>query len=458
MNNTALVQILQNLPPIRQKAFEKYLQSPFHVTHEGVGKLYTELKKHLHEPEIQAETLRKALKTEQKQFYHWTNYLLNALEDFIALEEWQLQNHERELYTIGALRRLRLQQPAAAMLRYARKRLGQSPVRGLQYYTAEYRLQTEDFLGSTQQGRTKAFKLQALTDAQDLAFMVDKLRIGCLLLSHQAVAQQDYDAGLLPFVLRFLENSKFLEVPLLAAYYYAYQAASGGKTEDFLALKTALQNHAGQFAANETHDLYLLAINFCIRRINRGDAVFFREIFELYQSGLEYGALMDEGVLSRWTYNNITATALRLRELTWLEHFLRRYADYLPEEHREGAFQYNMARYHYESGNRRAAMQHLLHREHDDVLQNLSAKVILCKIYFEEQELDALENQLDSIQIYLRRKKVIGYHRDNYNATVRCMRKLLSINPLDNAAKNKLRAEIEAMPLLPEREWMLGKL
>jgi len=458
MKNSALVQILQNLPPNRQKSFEKYLHSPFHVTHEGISKLYTALKKHLQEPDIDAEMLRKTLKIEQKQLYHWTNYLLDALEDFLALEEWQLQNHERDFYTIGALRRLRLQQPAAAMLRYARKRLVQSPAHGLQYYTADYRLQTEEFLGSTQQGRTKAFNLQALTDAQDLAFMVDKLRIGCLLLSHQAVAQQNYDAGLLALVLQFLENSKFLEVPLLAAYYYAYQAASGGKTEDFLALKTALQNHAGQFAANETHDLYLLAINFCIRRINRGDTAFFREIFELYQSGLEYGALMDEGVLSRWTYNNITATALRLRELAWLAQFLQRYTIFLPEEHREGAFQYNMARYHYESGNRRAAMQHLLHREHDDVLQNLSAKVILCKIYFEEQALDALENQLDSIQIYLRRKKVIGYHRDNYNATVRCMRKLLSINPLDNAAKSKLRAEIEAMPLLPEREWMLDKL
>ena len=458
MKNSALVQILQNLPPIRQKAFEKYLHSPFHVTHEGVGKLYDALKKHLHEPEIEAATLCKILAIAPKQLYHWTNYLLEALENFMALEEWQRQDHERNFYTISALRRLRLQQPAAAMLRYARKRLEQSPARGLQYYTADYRLQTEEFLGSTQQGRTKAFKLQALTDAQDLAFMVDKLRIGCLLLSHQAVAQQDYDAGLLPLVLRFLENSKFLEIPLLAAYYYAYQAASDGKTEDFLALKTALQHHAGQFAATETHDLYLLAINFCIRRINRGDTDFFREIFELYQSGLEYGAIMDEGVLSRWTYNNITATALRLRELAWLEQFLRRYTDFLPEEHREGAYYYNMARYHYAAGNSRAAMEHLLHREHDDVLQNLSAKVILCKIYFEEQALDALENQLDSIQIYLRRKKVIGYHRDNYSATVRCMRKLLSINPLDNAAKNKLRAEIEAMPLLPEREWMLGKL
>jgi hypothetical protein len=123
-----------------------------------------------------------------------------------------------------------------------------------------------------------------------------------------------------------------------------------------------------------------------------------------------------------------------------------------------GAFNFNIARYYYDSGDYHRAMQHLLRMEYDDVLQNLVAKTMLCKIYYELDETDALENQLDSIQIYLRRKKVLGYHKDNYTAIIRFMRKLLAVNPNSISEKEKLRQDIEQAPVLTEREWFLKRL
>ena len=219
------------------------------------------------------------------------------------------------------------------------------------------------------------------------------------------------------------------------------------------------QAHAADdFSAAETHDLYLMAINYCIRRINLADERFYREIFELYQSGLEQGALLEDGTLSRWTYNNVTMTGLRLREYAWVKRFLYRYADYLSVDHREAAFHFNLSRYFYDTGDYPQAMQHLLRMEYDDVLQNLAAKLLLAKIYFEQEAIGALENQLDSIQIYLRRKKVLGYHKNNYNAILRYMRKLLSVNFNDSESLRSLRKMIQEEPVLTEREWMLKQL
>jgi hypothetical protein len=92
------------------------------------------------------------------------------------------------------------------------------------------------------------------------------------------------------------------------------------------------------------------------------------------------------------------------------------------------------------------------------VLQNLAAKLLLAKIYFEQEAIAALENQLDSIQIYLRRKKVLGYHKNNYNAILRYMRKLLSVNFNDQESLRSLRKMIQEEPVLTEREWMLKQL
>ncbi len=346
------------------------------------------------------------------------------------------------------------------MLRYTRRRLDADPLRGEAYQRVNYRLHLEALQLAQQQGRARALPIQEMSDAQDVAFICEKLRTGCLLNSHQAVAQQGYDKGLLNSVLEFLEGHDYLQIPAVAAYYHGFFTQSGeaGSDDHFRRLKSVLQDHAGQFSLGEIHDLYLLAVNYCIRRINKGEEEYFRDVFDLYRSGLQHGALLEDGVLSRWTYTNIALTALRLREFDWTRLFLENYAPLLPPGHREGAFHFNMARYHYDLGRHRDAMQHLLRMNYDDVLHNLAGKTLLCIIYYELDEFDALENQLDSLRAFIRRKKMLGYHRANYTAFIGFMRQLTTLKPNENAAVSNLRGKVEAAANLPEREWFLRQL
>lgn len=444
----------------RMRALEKFISSPYHVTHPGVVALFELLKNDLENPPEREKLIAALCPGEPKKLYHLCNYLLETLEKFLAQEQVATQTHQQHANTVAALRKLQLPEVAAGMLRYAWRKLEQDPQQGLAYHEAEYRLHNEAYQLSLQQGRAKAFNAQQLSDAQDVAFICAKLRTGCLLLSHQSVSKQTYEKGLLDPVLAFLTDHPYLEIPAVAVYYHGYYAQLGGSDSEyhFSRLKMLLQEHAGLFSTAETHDLFLMAINFCIRNINRQQEPYFREVFELYQSGLRHGALLEDGVLSRWTYNNIISTSLRLREFDWTWTFLHDFAPQLPEEHRDGARHFNLARYHYEKGELREAMQHLLYIDYDDVLQNLTAKILLSKIYFRLNESDALENHLDSIQIYIRRKKLLGYHRDNYMAFVKFTRKLLLLNANDPAERLKLKSEIEQAPILTERNWLLENL
>ena len=464
MRSSPLFPILKALSKERLRALEKFVRSPYHVTHAGVVQWFEFLKENLNEATISKDKLDQFLRANQEEdprrVYHLTNYLLETVEKFLAQEDWEKQEHLRNAATVEALRHLRLEEPAAAMLRYARKRLELDPQRGRDFHRAEYRLHWETYHLSLQQGRAKTSNAQALSDAQDVAFICDKLRTGCLLLSHQQVTKQTYDKGLLEPVLSFLKGHRYLQIPAVSAYYHGYFAQLGepGSDEHFASLKTLLQDRSPHFSISEMHDLFLMAINFCIRRINLQEERFFREIFDLYQAGLDHGALLENGLLSRWTYNNITLTGLRLREFDWVKNFLHDYAPLLGESHRAGAINFNLARYYYELGDLREAMQHLLHIEYDDVLHNLVAKTMLSKIYYTLEEYDALENHLDSIQIYIRRKKVLGYHRDNYLAFVRFVRKLLNLIGNNETEREKLRQEILAAPILTERDWLLAEL
>ena len=462
MKNTQLLQILRAFSKDRLKSFEKFVSSPFCMTHQPTIDLFFYLKKHLHnDAALSKEQIAATLKIAPDRLFHLNNYLLEATEKFLAWTEWSADPAAKHQQTITALRLLKLTEAAENMTRYARRRLEENPSRGAAFYKSDYALRHESFLLSQQKGRAKPFNLQELSDAQDIAFVTERLRTGCLVASHQAIVGQDYDHGLLQPVLQFLEGHRYLEIPVVGGYYHGYYAMAGGiddAEKHFFALKNILESFGHLFSHAEVQDLYLMAINFCIRRFNQTEKSYIKNAFDLYKSGLRHEALLENGVLSRWTYNNIALTALHLKELDWLPGFLEKYTPLLPPAHREGAYHLNMARYHYECTDLHAAMEHLLHREHDDVLQNLAAKALLSRIYWELDEDEALYNQLDAIQIYLRRQKLLGYHRDIYLGFLKIMRKLLKINRNDRVVLAKIKEEIITTPAIAEREWLLRQL
>ena len=144
-----------------------------------------------------------------------------------------------------------------------------------------------------------------------------------------------------------------------------------------------------------------------------------------------------------------------MRDLEWVERFVHQYRPFLKEEHREGLFSFNLARLEYQRRDLGKALQLLQRAEYKDLLLNLAAKTLQLKIFYELQEFDLLESHLQAIRTFIRRKKVMGYHRENYLNTVHFTQKLLETNLFDKNAKATLRREIEDTKALAEKEWLM---
>lgn len=132
--------------------------------------------------------------------------------------------------------------------------------------------------------------------------------------------------------------------------------------------------------------------------------------------------------------------------------------DLLPEAHRESLFSFNLARLEYQRRALGPALQLLQKADYKDLLLSLAAKMLQLKIFYELTEFDLLESHLQAFGAFIRRKKALGYHRDNYQNTLYFTQKLLDTNRFDKAARAALRAEIEATRALAEREWLLGQV
>jgi len=95
----------------------------------------------------------------------------------------------------------------------------------------------------------------------------------------------------------------------------------------------------------------------------------------------------------------------------------------------------------------------------DDIYTNIGTKFLLSRIYYEQNELDALAALLDSFKkILTRKQKILGYQYTSYKNFVSYMNKLVLLSPYDKLAKETLLEEIENTQTLPDKLWFVKQL
>ena len=230
------------------------------------------------------------------------------------------------------------------------------------------------------------------------------------------------------------------------------------KATFFNQFKSDIDELKHHFPDTELQGVYRFAINQCIRLINRGNIEFGAIVLDLYEEALNSKYLLVDGYLSRFTFKNIASMAVKIGEYDRAERFSNEYYSSLRKEERNSALNFNQALIGYHKKDFDTALRSLQEVDFKDHLFNLAAKVIQMKIYFESEDFDLLDSHLDAMQMYILRKKVIGYHKTNYKNIIKMTRKMLKIKPGDTSALNVLKGEIDNTEVLTEKKWLLNQL
>ncbi len=88
----------------------------------------------------------------------------------------------------------------------------------------------------------------------------------------------------------------------------------------------------------------------------------------------------------------------------------------------------------------------------------MSAKTLLLQTYFELGEYQVLLSFLDSFSVFLQRKTSVSNLRKHYQNLIKYVKKWVSIPDYDKAARQQLWEEIEQLPNVAERAWLLNKV
>ncbi|HNM25829.1 MAG TPA: hypothetical protein PKL15_10380, partial [Saprospiraceae bacterium] len=387
MENSRLLRLLRSFSPVELRNFKKFLGTPFFNQRREALALFDLLEKTLKTgqdaPEKQAAYRRifGAGAPDDHRVRLAMSHLYKLAARFLAIQDFLDDTPAVQRRVARAFQNRRLPEMARLALAEAEEARLRQPLRNVDFYEEQYRTALEVNRIAVAGQLTDAIDFQQLSNHLDLAFLTQKLWHSCFMLSHQAVANTRYDFGLLDAALEYAERSGALEIPAVALYYYCYRALTeASEHAHFQQFKNLLLTHDRLFPAEERRDLFILAINFCIRQYNAGNSAYLREQFDFYQAGLERKYFLTDGVLSRYTYLNAATSGMALQELDWAERFIHDYRDYLPEAHRESLFSFNLARLEYQRQARGNALQLLQKTDYKDLPLSLAAKTLQLKI------------------------------------------------------------------------------
>lgn len=384
--------------------------------------------------------------------------LLKLIEKYLVFADYFSDAVKTKTHLASIYRRRNLPIQFQRNINSIQKLQNKTVVRDAAYYYNSYLMQLEHFQFQSTAKPTGELSFQQMSDTLDISFLAYKLRQSCLRLSQQTVYKSEDKGGFPPAFLSYLENN-FLDVPLIKLYYYCFKSLTEPDNEShYFQFKQLIDEHHVIISEPELRDLFLLAINFCIRRINNGEQQYYQEALLLYKEGLEKKILLENGVLSRFTYHNIATAGIRSDDFKWVDDFIRAYKTALPSEYQESSFNFNRSRLEYSRKNYETALRLLRGANYKDLLLNLAAKTVQLKVYYEIQEIALLESHLEAMKMFIKRKKVIGYHQSNYLNIISYTQKLLGVNPYNRKKKEDLYQEIKSEEILTERDWLLAQL
>lgn len=465
MYKSKAIEIFQSFNKAEKAGLRRWVRSPIHNEHQDVLKVvdYLLSRRKITATSVKRERVFKQLyphsKYNPQRLNHVLSFTIEVMEAYISY----LMSKNAQLsdfFSIAAYyKNKNLPHLAQKALQKAKQALENKPYQTETYYHASFLLEQAFFNLKGTELRQQQTNLQAIFSDLTTFTIVATLRNACTAISHRSLYQTDYNIPLLDAILQEAQSTVYQDNLVVQSYYHSYMALVDSDNEvHFKTLKKLLLSQNIPLPSEELKSVCLLAINYCIKRLNMGAESYVQEVFDIYSYGLEHNIWMEQGHLSHSTFKNIATAALRLKAYDWTAQFIQNYGSKLKSSHQKDYTNYVKAKLRFEQGQFALAQELVVETDLIDLFISLDIKLLLLKIYWNLNEFDLLEAHLDSFSVFLNRKKVLAYHRQIYGNTISVTRKMIYANLAIPTEREKLHQLILQTNPLTDRPWLLAQL
>ena len=387
--------------------------------------------------------------------------LTRMVQGFIQSEGYNKNPEKAVSDLLTAVNAKRLNKLFDINLSLAKKIQSNISNRSSDYYLREFVIDTE--VGFHKQlNENKEMETPAqLMERLDVFYITNKLRYNCAARHYKQKFNKNEEPVLMAEIMELMVSGRYDDMVPVQVYTSILQMLSDDEDDEhFARLKKLLKGHQRDLDDVILRDAYVFAINYCVRRINKGKFNYLKDVYELYQIALDKNFLYDENELSAWDYSNIMALGVQLRDYNWSEKLIEVYKERVPTAGKKmNVITFNMAKMYFFSGRYKDVLQLLNGVKSEELMHVLGAGALLIKTYYEMGDEDELNQRLISFKTNLkRRKKIHEAERKSYLLFADFTIKLTQIPKKDKKALRELKQAITEQSDTAEQEWLLEKI
>jgi hypothetical protein len=464
MYKSKLIRLYQTLDDAEIRQLKKWINSPIHNKHTDVQVLFDYLfsRKGISAVTTDRERVFQYLYPDKKmnmpRLRHVMSFATDVLENFIRYIEYVSDKKNGEILLLRSFRKRDLRKDAKKQEQALLDGLGTEEIQNEDYYWTKYQLELELFRLETDVAQPTNNNLQEVMNSSSVVFVLSILRYACISITHQNLFKTKYKIPFIEAILLTIEAGNYASIHSIQFYHACYMALTKPEVDDnYKRLKRYIVQYPDILPKDEFRELYEMAINYCIKRLNKGNRYYLEEAFELYMNGIDHEVLLENGYLSHIAYKNTVAIGLHLEKFEEVKALIPRGEVLLHLEHRESYIHYNTANYYFATKDYNKAVQLLISMEYDDLFMTIGAKLLLLKIYTIEESFGLLESFLHSFAQFVRRKSELSStHKKSFLSTIRLTQKV--VHAYTKEQKIALIEEVNATNPLPEKRWLLEQL
>ncbi len=247
---------------------------------------------------------------------------------------------------------------------------------------------------------------------------------------------------------------------ILSVYYKMYKAISNPSDEKlYFDYKKALLENENLFSLLERYGLFVCLNNSGIMKIDLGNEKFFKECFEVYTTMAEknlYSAYAGYFPLS--AYTGIINTGLAANEFKKTEDIIYAYSDKLNPDYKETALNYSLAQLNFYLKKYDRSLEYISKTDTEFSHLKFHIKILLIKIYFEQEDYDSLYYTIDSFRHFLNKNKLVGEtYKKEFGNFIKILDLIVKYRSLKDKKVYFNIKQLLENKAIASRRWLLSK-
>ncbi len=473
MKNSELIVLLKSFDKKELKQLDKYIRSPFFNENPKLIELFEYLMQFApkyNSPYLERTVIFEAFfpdKDYQKnkgldlrRLISQLNKLVEAFIDYVMINQKKHQSILKA-YSLDYYKKRGLDKHYVKLSQYLDKeKKGYIDV-SVEYYYRKRFASLKDYNFFSSKDLAKATnKLKNSVEYLDIFYLLTKLQSTCLILSSGRLLRIEQDQASIMDLLNNTQKSLYWKNPLIQIYFYAVSCLlEKAKEADFEQFRWLLKEHVALFPIQELRQLYVYAKNYCIQKTRQGFFEYNYTLFELIEIELEQGIIYEQGKVLDSYFRYIIRVALRLQKWDWVKQFLASHEDKILSSHPKEVFQFSQANLAYHQKDYDQVLELIKYDNFKNIIHQLSCRVLLLKVFYDTEELDLLEANINSLKTFLYRNKLISTRQQNqYKNFANMLHQIQNTAPKQSERIDKLLQKIDDTKELSQRNWLKEKL